>query len=154
MRAFLLDLDAAGELQHVTAPTSPHLEVARVIAAHDGQPLLFEDLPGYPGWRMAAGYVARREHFARALGCAVPDLPRRMAESLERPQAPPVVNSAPCQEVVEPEVDLTRLPIPRYHPLDGGPYVTAGVAVIHDPDLGRNLSFHRLLLRDAQHFTA
>ena len=154
LRTFLSDLDAAGELQHVTAPTSPHLEVARVIAAHDGQPLLFENLPGYPGWRMVAGYVARREHFVRALGCAVPDLLQRMADALEQPQAPPVVNIAPCQEVVEPEVDLTCLPVPRYHPLDGGPYVTAGVAVIHDPDLGRNLSFHRLMLRDAQHFTA
>ena len=43
------------------------------------------------------------------------------------------------------DVDLDRIPIPRYHPLDGGPYITAGVAVVHDPEYGRNLSFHRLM---------
>jgi UbiD family decarboxylase len=29
--------------------------------------------------------------------------------------------------------------------MDGGPYITAGVSVIYDPDFGRNISFHRLM---------
>ncbi len=154
LRAFLSELEAAGELQRVTEPTSPQFEVARRVAANDGQPLLFETLPGYPGWRIASGYVARREHFARAMGCQVGEIVQRMKAALEHPVEPPRVTEAPCQEVVEPEVDLTRLPVPRYQRLDGGPYVTAGVAIVSDPDLGRNLSFHRLMVRDAQHFVA
>jgi UbiD family decarboxylase len=51
-------------------------------------------------------------------------------------------------------VDLTRLPIPRYHSDDGGRYVTSGVAVVKDPDLGRNISFHRLMLLDERRFAA
>jgi len=125
-----------------------------MIAAHEGQPLLFETLPGYPGWRMASGYVSRREHFSRAVGCDVPALVHRMQAAMAHPVVPPLVTDAPCQEVVEPDVDLTRLPIPRYHPLDGGPYITAGVSVVVDPDHGRNLSFHRMMVRDAQHLTA
>ena len=154
LRAFLAALDAAHALRHITAPTAPRFEVARVIAAQDGEPLLFEELPGYPGWRMVAGYVAQRAYFARAIGCELPELRARMAAALAHPQTPPVVTSAPAQEVVEEQVDLTRLPIPRYHPLDGGPYITSGVTVITDPDLGRNLAFHRMLLRDAQHLVA
>ncbi|MFP4345769.1 MAG: UbiD family decarboxylase [Anaerolineales bacterium] len=153
LRTFLAQLEVDGELHHVTAPTSPHLEVARAIASRDGEPLLFESLLGYPGWRLVSGYVAQRAHFARALGCEISALVGRMTEALESPREAPLVQEAPCQEVVEADVDLTRLPIPRYHALDGGPYVTAGVVVTQDPQLGRNLAFHRMMLRDERHFT-
>ena len=55
---------------------------------------------------------------------------------------------------IEKVVDLTRLPIPRYHADDGGPYVTSGVAVIKDPDFGRNIAFHRLMRLDDHRFAA
>jgi UbiD family decarboxylase len=145
MRTFIAGLDAAGELHHIEEPLSPQFEVARVLARRDGQPLLFETLTTHPGWRLVAGYVAQREHFARALGCSVDDLVVAMANALEHPVRPPLVERALCQEIVESEVDLDRIPIPRYHPQDGGRYVTAGVAVIEDPDYGRNASFHRLM---------
>ncbi len=152
LRAFLADLEAADELVRVAEPRNPYLEIAREIAARAETPLLFEQLSGFPGWRLATGYIAQRAHFARALGCTVDALIPRMAQALAHPQSPPPTAAAPCQEVVRPDVDLTRLPIPRYHPQDGGPYITTGVAVIHDPDLGRNLSFHRLMRLDAQRF--
>ena len=154
LRAFLSELDIAGELRHVTTPTDPLFEVAQQIAARDGEPRLFEQLPGYPGWRMVSGYVAQRAHFARAIGCEVTELIHRITAALAQPSPPPVAKTAPCQEIVMSEVDLRRLPIPRYHPLDGGPYVTSGVTVVHDLDFGQNLSFHRMLVRDPQHFTA
>lgn len=144
-RAFLSALDEAGELLHVTEPVAPQFEVAAHIARHDGQALLFEHLKGYPGWRIAAGYVSQREHFARALGCSKDALMTRMIEALNHPTAPSQVERAPCQEVIIDDVDLAKVPIPRYHPEDGGPYITTGVAVIWDPDYGRNLSFHRLM---------
>ncbi|MBN1262004.1 MAG: UbiD family decarboxylase [Anaerolineae bacterium] len=150
LRTFLQDLDARGELFHIQEPVSPHLEVARRIAARDGQPMLFEQLAGFSEWRMAAGFTAQRAHFARALGCGASQLVSRMAEALAAPQIPPQNSDGPCQEVVWDSIDLTRLPIPRYHPQDGGPYITAGVAIIHDPDLGRNLCFHRMRVQDAR----
>jgi 2,5-furandicarboxylate decarboxylase 1 len=166
LRSFIAELEAAGEVQHITTAVSPEFGVAGIIARHDGQPLLFEALTGYPGWRLASGYVAQRSHFARALGCRLEAIAQTMAAAMAHavstahgaPQetggtiesADPTGSlttrgEAPCQEVVLPEVDLYRIPIPRYHPQDGGPYITTGVAVIMDPDLGRNLSFHRLM---------
>lgn len=145
LRAFLNELDEAGELLCITETVSPVFDIAARIARHDGEALLFESLAGFPDWRLASGYVAQRSHFARALSCDVPDLIPRLADALANPQLAPTVERAPCQEVVEPKVDLQRIPIPRYHPRDGGPYITAGVAVITDPAYGRNLSFHRLM---------
>lgn len=153
LRTFLTELESAGELLRVAEPVSTTFEVARRIAVQDGQPLVFDVLAGYPDWRMVSGYLARREHIARALGCEVSELVHRLAAAMQTPQKCPLVLDAPCQEVVTEDVDLYRIPIPRYHPSDGGPYITAGVTAIRDPDYGRNYCFHRMMVRDARHLT-
>jgi 2,5-furandicarboxylate decarboxylase 1 len=154
LRSFLVWAGETGALLEIESAVDPHFELARVMVATDSRPVLFDALAGYPRWRAVAGMCAQREYFAAALGCTVPELVGRMADALANPTPPPMVESAPCQEVVQKGVDLTRLPIPRYHPDDGGPYVTAGVAVIKDPDFGRNIAFHRLMRLDDHRFTA
>ena len=154
LRDFITWAGETGNLIEIKQAVDPHLEMARVMHALDGQPVLFRALVGFPGWQVAAGVCAWREHFAAALGCTVPDLVHCMADALANPTPPPVLDSGPCQEIAQEQVDLTRLPILRYHPDDGGRYVTSGVAVIEDPDLGRNISFHRLMLLDERRFAA
>ncbi|MFN2272916.1 MAG: UbiD family decarboxylase [Anaerolineae bacterium] len=154
LRDFLTWAKETRTLLEFERAVDPRLELARVMVATDGRPVLFDALTGYPGWRAIAGMCAQREHFAAALGCTVPELVGRMADALANPTPPPLVESAPCQEVVEKVADLTRLPIPRYHPDDGGPYVTSGVAVIKDPDFGRNIAYHRLMRLDDHRFAA
>jgi UbiD family decarboxylase len=121
--------------------------------ALNGRPVLFDELSGYPGWRALSGMCAQREHFAAALDCTVSELIGRMAAALERPRTPPLLEDGACQAVVR-APDLSRLPIPRYHPDDGGPYITAGVTTARDRDFGRNVSFHRLMLLDESCFSA
>jgi UbiD family decarboxylase len=140
-------------LVEVNETVDTYLELARLIFALDGKPVLFRELDGHPDWRLLSGMCAQREHFAAALGCSVAELIPRMTEALDAPQTPPVFDQGPCHAVVEP-VDLAQLPIPRYHPEDGGPYVTAGVSVVKDPVLGRNISFHRLMVLDEKRFAA
>lgn len=154
IREFIAWAAQTGNLAEIERAVDPHLEMARVMYALAGRPALFHTLTGFPGWRAVSGVCARREHLAAALGCAAPDLIHRLADALAHPSPPPLLDSAPCQEIIERDVDLTRLPIPRYHPADGGRYVTAGVAVIQDPNLGRNVSFHRLMALDERHFAA
>lgn len=153
-RDFIEWARGTGTLAEVERPVDLHLDLARVIHALDGRPVLFQELDGFPGWRAIAGVCAQRRHFAAAIECTVPDLAHRMADVLERREQPPVLDAGPCQESVEDQVDLTRLPIPRYHSDDGGPYVTAGVVVVEDPDFGRNIAFHRLMLLDERRFAA
>ena len=143
-----------GALVEIEQSADPHLELARLIHALDGQPVLFHTLTGFPGWRSLSGVCAQRRHFAAALNCSVSDLVHCMADALAHPSPPPIWDSGSCQEIVEEQVDLTRLPIPRYHPADGGQYITAGAAVIKDPELGRNTSFHRLMVLDEHRLAA
>ncbi len=154
VRSFISWARDTGKLVDVPHAVDPRLELARVVYALDGRPVLFHGLTGFPDWRAVSGVCAQREHFAAALGCRVPGLIGRMADALANPVSPPVLDLGPCQEVCETQVDLTRLPIPRYHPDDGGRYVTSGVAVIKDRDFGRNISFHRLMLLDGRRLVA
>ena len=151
-RDFVVWARETGALIEVECAVDPHMELARVMYALDGRPVLFRALSGFSAWQAVAGVCAQREHFAAALDCTVSDLVHQMADAMAHPTLPPVLDSGSCQEIVEAKVDLTRLPIPRYHPNDGGPYVTSGVAVIKDPDLGRNISFHRLMVLDDRRF--
>lgn len=153
VRRFLQWAGERASLVRVERSVDPRLELARVMFALDGRPVLFQELVDHPGWRSLSGLCARREHFAAALSCTVPELIGRVSRALERPKMPPVLEHGPCQAVVRPP-NLDRLPIPRYHPDDGGPYVTAGVSTIRDPDFGRNISFHRLMRLDERRFSA
>ncbi len=161
LRSFLDWADSAGRLVRVRRPVDPHLEMARVIHALDGRALLFDQLSGGPvespswtRWRVASGVCSQREHIAQALGCEVSGVVPRLMAALERPQPPPLVEAAPCQEVVVREPNLGTLPILKHLPDDGGPYVTAAVAVVRDPDYGRNASYHRLMQTGPRTFVA
>jgi 2,5-furandicarboxylate decarboxylase 1 len=144
----------SGDLLEIVSPVSPHLEMARVVHRHDGQPVLFSDVSGYPGWRVVAGIVSARRFLAAALGVPVERLAHVLVDALEHPVPPPVADDAPCQEVTEPDVDLMRLPILRHFPLDGGPYVTSAILILNDPEYGPNVAFHRLMRLDARRFVA
>jgi UbiD family decarboxylase len=153
LREFLSFLRTHGLLREVEEPLSPYLELARFIAAHQEEVLLFKNVPGYAG-EIVSGLCAKRELMAMALGVQPQALIPTLVKAMQNPVTPPIVENPPCQEVVEEKVDLTKLPILKHLAEDGGPYVTAGVAIIKDPDYGRNASFHRLMLLDEKRFVA
>jgi 2,5-furandicarboxylate decarboxylase 1 len=153
LREFLSWVEGEGSLIKIERSIAPHLEMARIMHALDGQSVLFLD-PQRPGWRVASGVCARREHFAWALGTGILDIVPRLVGALNNPLEPPVLVEAPCQEVVHRAPDLDTLPILKHLPGDGGPYITSGVSVIRDPLHGRNISFHRLMQTGSRTFTA
>lgn len=154
LRDLILRAHADGTLIEVDHPTDPNLEMARMILQHDGFPILFRQVTGYPGWRVVAGIASDRVYFGRALGVPVKDLVHTLAIALDNTVAPSIVRDAPCQEVVEPEVNLYHIPILRHFSTDGGAYVTAAILILEDPDHGPNVSFHRLLRLDERRFVA
>jgi|YNPNPStandDraft_1061719.scaffolds.fasta_scaffold10572_5 2,5-furandicarboxylate decarboxylase 1 len=153
VRSLLAAAEARGWVRHVAVPVDPHLELARVVAALGEEITVFERVRGWPG-RVVAGLCSRRAYFALALGVAEGELIPALLRALRRPVPPPRVMAAPCQEVVLEEVNLDLLPLLTHLPGDGGPYITSGVAIIRDPDLGRNLAFHRLMKVGRNAFTA
>ena len=152
LRAFLAAAAERGWVERLDTPVSPHLELARLIHALDERLTLFTQGTGWPG-TIVAGLCSRREYLALALGVPVDGLLPALVKALRQPILPERVSTAPCQEIVTEDVDLSRLPILTHLPGDGGPYVTSGVAVIHDPRFGRNAAFHRLMQVGPRTFT-
>jgi len=158
LRELVADLETRGELVTIDRPVDRRLEMARVIRALGDRPVLFRQVIG-SDVSVLANMCARREHLARALDVPVERLLFVLAEALAHPVEPPVVGHAACQQVVwGPEhpsgVDLGRLPLLTHTDRDGGPYVTAGVLVTRDPELGINMAFHRLMKLDRRSFAA
>ncbi|MCJ7646593.1 UbiD family decarboxylase, partial [bacterium] len=83
-------------------------------------------------------------------------LRNRMAEALASKNTwiePKIVKSGPCQEVVLTgnEVNLKKLPVLKWKPLDGGPYITLPNVITKDPlnpKFGRNNGMYRVMIHD------
>ena len=175
LRAFVEKLEAEGELVRIKRLCDPNLEVAEIAARTmklpgGGPALLFENIRGssFPllinaygskhRMALALGVNALEEHSqalaellgAHEMGASVWDklkmLPKlaRVAGALPTTFAKDV---APCQEVVEHDVDLTKLPILTSWPDDGGPFITLPIVLTHDPETGtRNCGMYRMQL--------
>jgi 2,5-furandicarboxylate decarboxylase 1 len=146
MREFLSELDVTGDLTHVKKEVSAMYEIAAVASRLDGVPLLFERVRESEEYKVATGVCGTRGSLARALRINPGQLLPKVLDSIENPKPFRVVKGAPCQEVVEEEVDLRKIPVLTHCEEDGGPYVTAGIVVAHDKEYGYNASYHRLML--------
>ncbi|NYZ78047.1 UbiD family decarboxylase [Candidatus Micrarchaeota archaeon] len=141
-RSFIEKLDSEGKLVRVKKKVSPHLEAAGVLKELDGKPVLFENVEGSE-FQVAGNIFSTKELAADYFNCKQSDLIKKLLRALERPSKPETVERAPCQEVVEKNVDLSKLPILFHCVKDGGPYVSSGVVFARDRELGQNASFHR-----------
>ncbi len=146
-------LQTDGELLTIEQQVDPNLEMAQLIHALGDQAALFTQVKG-TDTPIVANLCARRKHLARALGAPVERLLFVLADALQNPVEPPIVGRAPCQQVIEAQVDLTRLPILTHKDQDGGPYVTSGALITRDPQHGVNMAIHRLMQLDAHRFAA
>ncbi len=154
MRDFIEQVKRSGDLIRITRPVEVEYEIANVANALAAKPTLFENIVHYPGWRIFSGQCAERRYFSMSLGVPVKELTAHLAAALQKPKTPPIVDAAPCQEIVEMEVDLHRLPALLHLPQDAGNYIASNVVITHDPEFGRNMCYHRLLRLDEKRFAA
>ncbi len=153
-RKFLDQAAASGDLVTIDKPVEVTFELANVAHALSRQPVLFNHITGYPGWRVCANPCADRQYFSMALDVPIDQLIHHLAQANDHPQKPSVVAQGACQEVIEEEVDLYKLPILLHLPQDAGHYIASAVVITRDPDLGPNMCYHRLLRLDNNHFAA
>lgn len=143
-----------GDLVTIDKAVDTSFELANVAHALEGRPVLFNQIKDYPGWRICAGPCSDRKFFGLDLNVPAADLTQHLAQSLAKPQPPPLVSSAPCQELISQEVNLYELPILLHLPQDAGHYIASAVVITKDPEYGRNMCYHRLLRLDKNHFAA
>jgi len=153
-RSFLEQLGKSGELTRIKKEVSTEYEMAGIIEALGEKPVFFEK-PKESSIPVVAGFVSSKELISSALGIKKEQLLHKLAGALEKPVPPTVVAKGECQEIVEKDVDLTKLPIMRYTEKDGGKYIASAVAIVKDPEFGaRNMAFHRLMLIGKNRFVA
>ena len=152
LRGFLAHLESKEQLLHVKDEVDVKYEIAagmRKTSDIEGPALLFENVKGYPGWRVLGGLFATRKLVALGLGVAQQKMLERYLTLEDQRIAPEIVSTGPVKEIkwTGDQIDLGKLPIVTHASKDCGPYVTIGVQIGKDPDTGiRNLSIHRMLV--------
>ncbi|MBN1786380.1 MAG: UbiD family decarboxylase [Candidatus Methanofastidiosa archaeon] len=153
LRDFLSMLEQNGELVRIRREVSTEYEIANLMYSLDERPVIFENVRGHD-YPVFGGITSSRDLIAKGLDTTKEMTLSRLVDALRNRKEPAVLDSAPCQEVVENRPDLDKLPILRHIPGDGGKYGTATVAIIKDPDTGRNACYHRLMQIGKDRFTA
>ena len=163
LRDLMAELQAQGELRQVDG-ADWDLEIGAItelMALRDGPALLFDRIKGYPpGHRVLSNLInnPRRVALLMGLGHDVRgvELVRAIKERFRQIQLrdPSEVARAPWQAECQrgAEIDLLRLPVPRWHEHDGGRYLGTAVAVVtRDRDNGWvNVGTYRVQVHDAR----
>ena len=152
MRSFLDYLDERGEFATVDQMVDTEFEIAAFIrraSDNDGPAFLFSNVKGYD-LRVAGGLFCTPSKAVHALQATDHRKAlERFTHGLQNPIDPVSVQRGPCKEVVltGEQVDLTRLPIPRYSEQDPGRFITVGVEITKDVETGnRNAGIYRMQL--------
>jgi len=170
---FARALEERDLLKRISVEVDPILEITEITdrVVKDGGPaLMFENVKGspYPVLINAFGTFERMrlalevddlDSIARRIKrlIRVPDM-RSVLDKLKvlpllqgmAGVFPRQVNRAPVQEVIEERPDLTRLPVLKCWPQDGGRFFTLPLVITRDPDTGhQNVGMYRMQLFDA-----
>lgn len=162
-----LDLlrDIPGQLLETDVEVEPLAELAGVYRhvgaggtvmrpTKEGPAMVFNNVKGHPGARVAIGLLASRTRVGHLLGCDPKRLGFLLKDAVASPVDPVTVEGpVPCQEVVyraeDPDFDIRRLiPAPTNTEEDAGPYITMGMCYASDPETGESdVTIHRLCLQ-------
>lgn len=146
LRPFLNTLEEENELVRISREVSHEYEVANIMNTLREKPTIFEHVTGFD-FPVFGGITSNRDIIARGVGTEKESLLHTLVNALRNPTDCPLISQAPCQDVViqGDEVNLDILPMLLHLPGDGGRYGTATVAIMKDPDTGRNACYHRIM---------
>lgn len=166
LRAFVAQLERAGELVRISREVDPDLEIAAIADRVSRLPpgankaLLFENVKGskFPVLMNAQGSMARMlmscgveraDQLEPLIGDFMEELERPRRTLKEKLKALPLLgrlgklfprykNHGPCQEVVHEgdDIDLFEIPVLKTWPEDGGPTITLPLVYTADPITG------------------
>ncbi len=172
LREFISTLEKKKLLQRITAQVDAELEIAEIadrMVKNNGPALLFENVKNsqYPVLINAfAGFdkmnlsleTESLDKIADRMMSLVPSAPpKTFWEKIEiliklkeiAAFQPKKVKSGPCQEVIEKDVDLSKIPILKCWPMDAGKFITLPLVITKNPDTGiQNIGMYRMQVYD------
>lgn len=156
-REWIERLERQGQLKRIKAKVNWDEEIAGIISkvfSQKGPALLFENIEGHEKtWckRLFAGGLATRQRLALMMnldiGTPYIGLVKELRKRLRNPISPVDVTSGPIKETIlrGEKIDLMEIPVPKWHPRDGGRYINTWCGVVTmDPETGEhNVGMYR-----------
>lgn len=159
LRTWLQHLENDGLLKRVKKTVNPAFELACVGKKLEPRyGALFEDVAG-ASMPVVTGLATSRESMAKALDLTYAELTERFTEAISSPTPCEVVEGDGLalkeRKFIGDDVDLGSLPACVHHAKDSGPFLTAALCIVRDPETGiRNVSIHRHEVKDKNHLGA
>ncbi len=173
LQSFIKKLEEEGQLVRVKKEVDSYLEITEItdrVSKAYGPALLFEKVKGSP-YPVLINAMGTYERMSMALSAKnFKTLEEDLARFLDMTNYMGIMNlakSAPrlsrlasvfpiklptkgsCQEVIETEPDLTKLPVLHCWPQDGGPFFTLPLVITKDPETGvQNMGMYRMQVFD------
>jgi 2,5-furandicarboxylate decarboxylase 1 len=144
LEKYIENLQHNGNIITIVKNISKNLEIAGVLKSLEPQPVLFENIKESE-FRVTGNLFCNKTQIADYFEITNEQIIPTLTKAIEERSKPEQIDKAPCQEVVEDQVDLDKLPILVHNEIDGGPYISSGVVVSSDPEFGQNLDFHRAM---------
>jgi len=127
----------------VIKKVSTEYEIARILQENQDKTVFFERVRGYD-FKVVGNVIPSRESICRAIGTTKEGYINTVLNALDNPVEPVVVKKGECYEVAK--KSLNELPILKHFGKDAGKYITSGIVIAKDPEYGRNVSVHRMLV--------
>jgi len=150
-REYLEKIDEKGLLKRVDVEVSKKFEISGILKETEPMPVMFNNVKESE-YRVAGNVFCTKDVIAEYFGATPADLVPMLSKAISERSQPEIVSKAPCQEVVESNVDLNKLPILFHCEKDGGNYVSSAVVITRDPDYGQNMDFHRAMQLSKEKF--
>ena len=153
LRAFIAELEAAGQLHRVKAQVDWDVEIGAItrelFRRKHGPAVVFENVKD-SRFPLFTGTMFGAEKYARMIDVEPPTvqaITRRLVEAIDKIIPPVIVQQGACQEnvLLGDDIDLGIFPSPRWFHMDGGRFIgTLGCVVTRDPETSiRNVAVYR-----------
>jgi 4-hydroxy-3-polyprenylbenzoate decarboxylase len=157
LRDFIHKLEAEGELKRIKAKVDWEAELAAIVGriySQRGPALLFENIKGHENtWcrKILTGGLSTRSRAALMMGmpkdASHVQLVQLLRKRLKEPVKPVTVKTGPVKDNIirGSDIDLFQIPVPKWHPLDGGRYINTwcGVATMNPDNGEHNVGMYR-----------
>lgn len=158
LRTFLDVLEKNNLLVKVNKEVDWKYEIGSVLATLEGdsqKSVVFNKVKDKE-FPVCGNVLVSMDGIALALGCDKGNITNFLADCLEKPIKPKIVENGVCQEniIAGSDIDLEKIPVPIHAPKDGGPIITSGVIVsksLNNPT--QNLSFQRMHVKGKDKFS-
>jgi UbiD family decarboxylase len=146
-RDFIDRLRKEKKLAVAKKPISKDLDLAGLMHALDGKVVYAPQVEG-SAFGAVGNVYSTRELVCEGLGITKEQLVPTLVKAINNPSKPKLIDAkdAPILENTVEKVDLSCLPIPIHAEKDGGPYLSSAIVIANDKELGRNISFHRMMV--------